>query len=145
MRFVVDGPHGAALVGLRGMPSLRRRQPFHRLTKPSFLVSAASRTREVPTREESLLWRKIRGARLGVAFRRQVPLAGRHVVDFLAPSIKLLIELDGTYHERRALTDARRDAALQRLGYRIVRISNQVVQSEMRKALEGIRRVIDEG
>jgi very-short-patch-repair endonuclease len=32
---------------------------------------------------------------LGVSFSRQVPVAGLFIADFLAPSIKLIVEVDG--------------------------------------------------
>jgi len=35
---------------------------------------------------------------LRVSFRRQVPVAGRFVADFLAPSVRLVIEVDGGSH-----------------------------------------------
>ncbi len=38
------------------------------------------------TPSEALLWARIRGRRLGVVFRRQVPLLGRLIADFLAPA-----------------------------------------------------------
>ena len=116
-----------------------RRHPFSRLTKESFLVSAASHMRSEPTRAEWLLWREIRGARLGVVFRRQVPLGGHYVADFVALSAKLVVELDGGYHQRRAVKDARRDAALQRLGYRVLRIPNEAVERERLDVLSRIR------
>jgi hypothetical protein len=38
--------------------------------------------RLAPTGSEQLLWQAIRGRRLGVQFRRQVPLGGRYIADF---------------------------------------------------------------
>src|SRR5690606_27964289 len=46
---------------------------------------------------EAALWRRLRGRRLGVQFRRQVVL-GSFVVDFLAPSARLVVEVDGGWH-----------------------------------------------
>jgi len=40
-----------------------------------------------PTFTEDLLWARIRGRRLGVSFRRQVPLLGRFIADFMAPAL----------------------------------------------------------
>ena len=65
------------------------------------------------TSTEELLWARIRGRRLGVVFRRQVPLLERFIVDFLAPAERLVIEVDGAYHSERERADARRDAALE--------------------------------
>ncbi|MEO7033354.1 MAG: endonuclease domain-containing protein [Polyangiaceae bacterium] len=74
------------------------------------------------TATEQLLWNHIRGRRLGVVFRRQVPLLGRFIADFLAPAKRLVVEVDGAYHGERAHADARRDLALERAGYRVPRL-----------------------
>ena len=62
------------------------------------------------TPSEQLLWARIRGRRLGVAFRRRVPLLGRFIADFFAPAERLVIEVDGEHHAEQARADARRDA-----------------------------------
>jgi very-short-patch-repair endonuclease len=76
---------------------------------------------------------------LGVVFRRQVPLLGRFITDFLAPSQRLVIEVDGAYHAERGRAGARRDAALERAGYRIVRLEASLVVSDIERALSAIR------
>jgi very-short-patch-repair endonuclease len=49
------------------------------------------------TETEQALWRQLSGSKLGVAFRRQVPV-GRYIADFMAPSLKLIIEYHGECH-----------------------------------------------
>jgi very-short-patch-repair endonuclease len=61
--------------------------------------SRRARSRHAP---EQLLWARIRGLRLGVVFRRQVPLLGRFIADFLAPSQRLVVEIDGGSRQARA-------------------------------------------
>jgi len=39
-----------------------------------------------PTLSERKLWKVLSGGKLGVAFRRQVPLDHGFIVDFLAPT-----------------------------------------------------------
>ncbi len=95
--------------------------------------------RASPTPTEQLLWQRIRGRRLVVVFRRQVPLLGRFIADFLAPAQRLVIEVDGAYHGERERGDARRDAALERAGYRIVRVEASLVVSDIERALQQIR------
>ncbi|HKO47657.1 MAG TPA: DUF559 domain-containing protein, partial [Polyangiaceae bacterium] len=116
--------------------------------KPSFprsrhciaiLAERACAMRGSPTASEELLWARIRGRRLGVVLRRQVPLLGRFIADFLAPAQRLVIEVDGAYHGERAHADARRDAALERAGYRVVRIAASLVVSNIESVLESIR------
>ena len=91
------------------------------------------------TSTEELLWARIRARRLGVVFRRQVPLLGRFIADFLAPAERLVIEVDGAYHDESGRADARRDAALQCAGYRVVRIEASLVVSHLEGALDRIR------
>lgn len=67
------------------------------------------------------VWRLLSRGKLGVAFRRQVVI-GRYIVDFCAPSIKLIVEVDGGYHLERAKADARRQRELEALGYTVGRV-----------------------
>ena len=57
--------------------------------------------RWAPTRSEELLWRALRGRQLGVTFRRQVVLLGRFVADFYAAEVRLVVEVDGAWHDGR--------------------------------------------
>lgn len=74
---------------------------------------------------------------MGVAFRRQVPV-GRYVVDFVASEVGLALEVDGKYHASRAKADARRDAALRRLGCRVLRLEAELVMRELPEAVARI-------
>ena len=94
--------------------------------------------RFAPTASEAALWGAIRGGRLGVTFRRQVPIAG-HIADFAAAEARLVVEVDGGYHGRREAADARRDEALRRAGWRVVRVAAEVVLRELPDALARIR------
>jgi very-short-patch-repair endonuclease len=94
--------------------------------------------RSAPTLSEARLWEALRGARLGVGFRRQAVVEG-FIVDFLAPSVRLVVEIDGGYHARRARHDARRDRVLARAGYRVVRLSAEMVISNLPLAIEVLR------
>ena len=73
-----------------------------------------------PTASEEVVWQVLRGRQLGVTFRRQV-LIGRYIVDFVAPAARLVVEIDGNFHESRRRADERRDAALVSAGYRVLR------------------------
>jgi very-short-patch-repair endonuclease len=65
---------------------MQRRSP----TSPIITLRARQhRSNLTPT--EATLWAHLRGHRLGVYFRRQVPL-GRFIVDFLAPSAHLIVK-----------------------------------------------------
>jgi very-short-patch-repair endonuclease len=86
------------------------------------------------TETESQLWQQLSGKRLGAAFKQQVPL-DRYIVDFLAPAVKLVVEVDGGVHSLRRTRDARRDRVLQRLGYRVLRIDAELVRCNLAEAV----------
>jgi very-short-patch-repair endonuclease len=90
--------------------------------------------RAAPTTSEAVLWEALRGSRLGVGFRRQVPI-GRYIADFCAPSARLVVEVDGGYHAQRARADARLDRALARLGYTTVRVPTELVVGDLPRAV----------
>jgi very-short-patch-repair endonuclease len=93
---------------------------------------------------ESTLWRAIGQGQLGVVFRRQVPVAGRFILDFFAPSARLVVEVDGAYHARRRHADARRDRALGRLGYRVVRLEAGLVMRHLSEAVARVKAALPE-
>jgi very-short-patch-repair endonuclease len=77
-----------------------------------------------------------------VGFRRHVPV-GRYIVDFLAPQIRLVVEVDGAYHARRTRRDRERDTWLRRQGYTVVRIGAEVVRREIAVAVGRVREAVD--
>jgi very-short-patch-repair endonuclease len=92
-----------------------------------------------PTPSEEALWLALRGGALGVAFKRQVVLGGRYIVDFFAPSVGLVVEVDGGVHRGSHCADRRRDEKLQRLGYRVVRLEAALVVRSVQAALLVVR------
>ena len=50
-------------------------------------------------------------------------LIALHAHHFYAPSVRLVVEVDGGYHVGRVTADARRDRKLERAGYRVVRFT----------------------
>ena len=91
------------------------------------------------TPSEERLWSELRAKKLGVSFRRQVSIAGRYIADFVAQELRLIVEVDGACHAERGLADARRDERLTRLGYRVLRLSAELVTYEPAVAVERIR------
>ena len=114
----------------------------NRSSVPPLNVLRAQQHRAAPTPSERLLWSRINNCQLGVWFRRQVPI-GKAIVDFLAPSIRLVVEVDGSCHRARRSADARRDAKLARLGYRVLRLEASLVVRSPRAAAARIREAID--
>ena len=75
----------------------------------------------------------------GIKFRRQRPI-DRYVVDFVAVSAKLIVEIDGATHStaRELTRDAERTRVLESLGFHIVRVTNIDVYKNLRGVLEMI-------
>ena len=82
------------------------------------------------SRAERKVWEFLRGRGIGAAkFRRQHPI-GPYFADFACLSRKLVIEIDGDHHAFQLERDARRTAAMEREGWRVVRFwANEVVQN----------------
>jgi len=106
------------------------------------ILERAAAMRGNPTTSEAALWREISGCRLGVAFRLQVPI-GRYIADFLAPSVKLIVEVDGGYHGRRIAADARRDRDLRRLGYTVLHLEAELVLRQLPAAVEAVKAKVE--
>ena len=89
--------------------------------------------RRASTPTEARLWSVLRrGGLLGVRFRRQVVL-GRFIVDFYAPSHKLVVEVDGPIHLDgwAPHLDRLRDEVLSAMGCRVVRVTSDMVAGDM--------------
>ena len=107
----------------------------------------APRLRRAMTDPERRLWWHLR-ARLpleGTHFRRQVAV-GSYVVDFVCLEHRLIVEVDGDQHgtDEALAYDKRRDAALARDGFRLLRFSNREVMIELDAVLDTVFAAIAE-
>ena len=122
---------------------MRQRKPDPK--RQRLLSERAHAMRHAPTESEAALFRLLSGKQLGVQFRRQVPLGGRYIADLLAPAARLVVEIDGASHAGRTRADARRDRALRRLGYRVLRLEAQLVMRKPLVALARVREALSRG
>ena len=83
-----------------------------------------------------MLWARLSGRQLGVRFRRQHPF-GVYILDFVALSARLVIEVDGARHD--AERDALRDAFITRSGFRVLRVQAWLVERHISVVLDAIR------
>lgn len=112
-------------------------------TRRSGLIAARARgLRSSPTLSEARLWRELSAGRLGVVFRRQVPVGAPFIADFHAPALRLVVEVDGSAHERRRRADARRDEKLRRLGYQVLRFEASDVMQQLPAVIARIRAAV---
>lgn len=98
--------------------------------------------RKNPTEAEDILWQRIRNNQLGVKVRRQHSIGG-FIVDFALLEVKLVIEVDGEYHnnEDQKIYDEARTEFLKGYGLEIIRFTNEEV---IEKTEEVIRKIKDE-
>ncbi|HEX7804244.1 MAG TPA: DUF559 domain-containing protein [Pseudoxanthomonas sp.] len=105
--------------------------------------NSARNLRNDSTDAERKLWQHLRGRQInGVKFRRQYPVAG-YIADFAAPSIRLVIELDGGQHLLQTEYDQRRTERMQCNGYRVLRFWNDDVLLRTEQVLSEIIRAAD--
>ncbi len=99
----------------------------------SNLKPASRRLRSEMTECERLLWSRLRRKQLhGMQFYRQKPI-GSYIVDFYAPAVRLVVEVDGSQHQERihAQNDAHRDESLKSQGLRVLRFTNLQVLHDL--------------
>ncbi len=89
------------------------------------------------TMAEALLWKALR--KLKANFRRQAPIEN-YVVDFVHHESRLIVEVDGFYHEapERQAKDLERTAWLQSQGYRVVRFPEKEVRDRLTEVVDRI-------
>jgi very-short-patch-repair endonuclease len=118
---------------------MRSRKEENQARKQLMLEQYAWANRHALTPSEARLWPALSARKLGVQFRRQVPLAGRYIVDFCAPSARLVVEVDGADHALRSRADARPDSELRRLGYRVLRVEAARVMRDLQAVVAQVR------
>jgi very-short-patch-repair endonuclease len=100
----------------------------------------ARKLRRDMTGPEKALWRLLRGSRLdGFKFRRQHPI-GPFVADFCCVAQKLVVELDGMTHAGAGDDDDARTKAIEQMGYRVIRFTNDDVIDDPELIAETILR-----
>ena len=100
--------------------------------------SNAKRMRREPTDAEKLFWWEVRDRRLdGHKFKRQYLLGG-YIADFVYIEQKLIVELDGGQHAEATEYDAKRSAVLQSLGFRVLRVWNAEIFTNMEGVIDAV-------
>jgi very-short-patch-repair endonuclease len=109
--------------------------------KPATITYARAKAmRRAPTEAERKLWGALRNRSLA-AFKivRQQPV-GPYIVDFVCRAQKLIIEVDGATHgdDCQIVHDQRRSAFLIEKGYRVIRVDNHAVFTNIGSVLDFI-------
>jgi very-short-patch-repair endonuclease len=105
------------------------------------IFSNAKKLRENPTEAEEMMWLELRSKKLdGYKFRRQHPLL-HYIADFYCHQLKLVIEIDGGYHqtEEQKKSDRDRTENIEFQGLYVIRFTNEEVLADINLVLNEIR------
>ena len=97
------------------------------------------------TEVERIMWNILRNRNFfGLKFRRQHSI-GSYIADYYCPSLKLVIELDGSQHftEDGLEYDKIREEFMNSLGIKTLRFNNKDVMTNIEGVLEGIKNHVD--
>ena len=103
------------------------------------LKEFAKENRREMTESERVLWNALRKNIKSYKYRRQHPI-GDYIADFLCTQAKLVIEVDGGYHStpEQQIEDQWRTEFLQGKGYRVIRFSNEEVDTGIMQVINRI-------
>ena len=103
------------------------------------LKEFAKENRRNPTEAESILWEFIKERQLGQPFRRQ-HIIGDYIADFVCVPSKLIIEIDGGYHQlpKQQVNDEQRQLWLEERGFTVIRFTNEEVINDIDNVLQTI-------
>jgi very-short-patch-repair endonuclease len=110
----------------------------------SDLKPNSQKLRSKMTIHERLLWSQIRKKQIdNIQFLRQKPI-GCYIVDFYAPDVQLVIEVDGSQHLEPEMLerDKIRDDYLRSLGLTVMRFENCHLEMCLDLVMEDIKRYI---
>jgi acetylglutamate kinase len=108
------------------------------------LFKRAEELRARMTPAEEIFWNIIKVNEWNLKFRRQHPLSN-YIADFYCHSLKLVIELDGGYHENQdvKIFDAAREAHINEFGITVLRFKNGEVINDIEKVLKTVQDTIN--
>jgi acetylglutamate kinase len=110
---------------------------FYGATK--LIFEKAEELRNRMTEAEEILWNAIKINDFHLKFRRQHPIS-LYVADFYCHAVKLVIELDGDYHENEEVkrNDQVRENNIKDFGITVLRFKNEEVTNSLETVLQKI-------
>ncbi len=121
--YLIPNPSPQAEKGKVGAANV----PKYKVHTPT-QYELARRMRKEYTEAENVMWELLRNNQLGIKFRRQHPIEA-YIVDFVSLQGKLIVEVDGGYHEteEQKKYDEMRTKTLNQIGFYVIRFSNDEV------------------
>ncbi len=116
-------------------------------TTYSLLKTFVEKHRNNPTEAENALWQILRGKKIGgLKFRRQ-HIINKFITDFICLEETLIIEIDGLIHQlpENKINDDERTAELNRLGFEVIRFTNEQVLHETDGVINALLLKLKEG
>ena len=112
-------------------------------TSYDLLKHYANENKMFMTEAEQLLWKLLRGKGIGYKFRRQ-HIIGEYIADFANLHYKLVVEVDGKYHFKgdQPVADDIRTSDLNKMGYTVIRFTNDEVLNNIHQVEWQIKNVI---
>ena len=109
------------------------------------LKPLARNLRSDSTLGEVILWDQVLKQRkfYGYQFNRQFAI-GYFIVDFICRKLNLIVEVDGRSHQFKTTEDQKRDLELEKLGYKILRISEQDVRHDLQNVIRALESFLPE-
>jgi leucyl-tRNA synthetase len=117
-------------------------------TLPSYQTAAASiwpilkelsrENRQNQTEAEAFLWKELQAGQSGFKFRRQHVMFN-NIVDFVCLDKKLVVEVDGKYHEEQKEYDDVRTSEIETLGFKVIRFTNEEVLANIDNVIKTIK------
>jgi very-short-patch-repair endonuclease len=111
----------------------------------------AREMRKNPTPAEKVFWERVRNRKfLGLKFNRQFVIeyhdsrgiSQYYIPDFHCHAYKLIVEIDGEIHLHQTEKDAIREDNLHKLGFHVIRFTNEDILSDIESVLCGIEAYI---
>jgi leucyl-tRNA synthetase len=137
---LIPGPSPQAEKGAQGAANV----PKYSIKTP-LQFELAKQNRKEYTEAEGIMWEALRAGKLDVKFRRQHPI-DTYIADFICLQQKLIIEVDGGYHEteEQKLYDQQRTKTFEEIGFKVIRFSNDEVINKTSFVLNEIKQILRE-
>ncbi|MEX1188293.1 MAG: leucine--tRNA ligase [Bacteroidia bacterium] len=106
----------------------------------SLFIPRAKKMRSEMTPSESIVWKELRDKKIGFKFRRQ-HIIDQFIVDFVCLSKMLIVEIDGSIHDSSKEYDEGRSEELAKLGFEVIRFTNDEVNNDLPSVISKIKEV----
>ncbi len=122
-----------------GVPTLRKNYMTARSSLYGLMKELQLERKKQTTQAEQILWEQLKTKQLDSKFRRQ-HIIDEFIVDFVNLSKKLIVEVDGNYHNtiEQQEADHLRTQILNELGFKVIRFKNEEVIGNIENVIKTI-------